>query len=99
VLAGELNTGVMNAVDRREDVLGPRQPYEPFLAVDVYDSYRYVGVLPGYAAGGQSSLSFISASYTSRGRARLPSEIREADQRFANETASDARARGVSGPF
>jgi len=99
VLAGELNMGVVNAIDSRENVLGPRQPYEPFLAVDVYDTYRYVGVIAGYPAGGQGNLTFVSASYTARGRARLPSEIREADRRFANETASDARARGVSGPF
>lgn len=99
VLPGELNAGVANAVDLRENVLGPRQPYEPFLAVDVYDSHQYVGVIPGYPAGGQGNLKFISATYTARGRARIPTEVRETDQRFANETASDARARGVSGPF
>lgn len=99
VLPGELNMGVVNAIDEQANVLGPRQPYVPFLAVDVYDSYRYVGVLPGYPAGGQGNLTFVSATYTARGRARLPNETREADQRFAHETASDARARGVSGPY
>ena len=100
VLPGELNAGVVNAIDLRENVLGPRQPYEPFLAVDVYDSHQYVGVIPGYPAGNQGNLKFISATYTARGRARLPTEIRDAtDQRFAHETASDARARGVSGPY
>ncbi len=99
VMPGELNMGVVNAIDSGDNVLGPRQPYEPFLAVDVYDTYRYVGVLPGYPAGGQGNLTFVSATYTARGRARLPTETREADQRFAHETASDARARGVSGPF
>lgn len=99
VMPGELNAGVVNAIDARENVLGPRQPYEPFLAVDVYDSHQYVGVIPGYPAGAQGNLKFISATYTARGRARIPTEVRDGDQRFANETASDARARGVSGPY
>ena len=99
IIPGELNANVTNAIDEADDVVGPLQSYQPYLAVDVYDTYQYVGVIAGYPAAAQGNLRFLGATYTARGRTRLPTETQEGDLRFANETASDARTRGVSGPF
>jgi len=85
-------------VDR--ETLGQRQPYEPLILVDVYDSHEFPGVVTGYRSDGFGRLRFLGATYTSRGRVRIPGDTPVAgDTRPYHEGANDARARGVSGPF
>ncbi len=82
------------------EVIGPRAAHQPFFMVDVYDTHIYTGVVAGNRSDGASRLRFLGATYTSRGRVRVPGEAGTAtDPRPFNEGASDARARGVSGPF
>lgn len=81
--------------------LGTRQTYTPTFAVDIYDHHLSSRPIPGYPVG-SGGLSFFHATYTSRGRMRLTAGDRTvtgADPREYHETASSARAYGVSGPF
>jgi hypothetical protein len=82
------------------DALGARQAYTPSFAVDIYDHYLTSRPIPGYPA---STFQFFNATYTSRGRMRLTAGDRTVvpatDPREYHETASAARAYGVSGPF
>lgn len=89
------------------DAIGPRQTYTPSFAVDIYDHHLSSRPIPGYPVDG-GGLSFFHAVYTARGRMRLragdvgldtdgvPTGM---DPRRYHETASAARAYGVSGPF
>ena len=99
---GELNTGTRTTIDATETSLGQRQPFEAMVMVDVYDVHTWTGTIPGYSAAGGASLKFLGATYTSRGRARMPNaptvDAADSYTQF-HETASDARARGISGPF
>lgn len=89
------------------DLGGTSRLYAPTVVVDVYDSYRFTGVLAGFRSDGHSLLRFLCATYTSRGRLRLTdatgapvAEVPiEGDPQLFHEASSDARARGVSGPF
>lgn len=86
------------------DLGGINRLYRPELVVDVYDNHQYTGVLAGYRSDGNSELRFLGATYTARGRLRLtdatgtPSDSTDG-LRGTHDSASDARARGVSGPF
>ncbi len=86
-------------VDRA--AIGARQTYEPSFAVDIYDHHITSRPIPGYPVG-SGGLSFFHAIYTSRGRMRLDggdTAVSGPDPRQYHETASAARAYGVSGPF
>ncbi|MEM6956284.1 MAG: hypothetical protein AAF645_11365 [Myxococcota bacterium] len=81
--------------------VGPRSAYDSFLLVDVYDRHRVVRPIPGGQAQGGGRLEYLGATYTSRGRTRLPGDFQTAvvgDRPF-HEGASDARAFAVSGPI
>jgi hypothetical protein len=82
---------------------GATQANQPYVAVDVYDTHVFTGAVAGQRSDGGTPLRFLRATYTSRGRTHLGSEMSLArdsiGDRPRNETASDARARGVSGPF
>lgn len=87
------------------DSLGARQVYTPTFTVDVYDHHLSSRTIPGYPVG-SAGLSFFHATYTARGRMRLrgtdvdpTTAVPGADPRFYHETASSARAYGISGPF
>lgn len=79
-------------------VFGERSAYQPLVLVDVYDAHVYTGVMPGYSAGGGTSFRHLRATYTARGRARL-GEDASSDAQTAHESAGDARATAISGPF
>ena len=81
--------------------LGPRAIYDTMLMVDVYDRHRVVRAVPGDQAQGGGRLEYLGATYTSRGRSRLPSDHVSGtpDDRPYHEGASDARAFAISGPI
>jgi hypothetical protein len=76
--------------------------YQPFMLVDVYDTHSYTGIISGHRSDGLSSLRYMRATYTSRGRTRLPDGTDHTGslqgERF-HESASDARSQGLTGPF
>lgn len=77
---------------------GSAQPYTPILMIDLYDYSTYSATLPGYRSDGYGRLKFMEVTYTSRGRAR-PVGVDGDYAPHRLETASDARAHGISGPF
>lgn len=81
--------------------LGPRATYNTMLMVDVYDRHRVVRAVPGDQAQGGGRLEYLGATYTSRGRTRLPSDHVSGTpgDRPYHEGASDARAFAISGPI
>ncbi|MCB9633593.1 MAG: hypothetical protein H6721_15865 [Sandaracinus sp.] len=87
------------------DLGGANRLYSPSVVVDVYDNHQYTGVLAGYRSDGNSLLRFLGATYTSRGRLRLTAadgsliDSDDGSGRGFYDSSSDARARGVSGPF
>lgn len=85
----------------RETSLGARNAFQTQLLVDVYDRHRVVRAVAGGQAQGGGRLEYLGATYTSRGRTRLPSDYVSGipgDRPF-HEGASDARAFAVSGPI
>lgn len=81
--------------------LGPRSTFDVQVFVDVYDRHRVVRAMPGEQAQGGGRLEFLGATYTARGRSRLPGDYQSGftgDRPF-HEGASDARAYGMSGPM
>ena len=84
-----------------EGSLGPRAAYDTMVIVDVYDRHRVVRALPGDQSQGGSRLEYLGATYTSRGRTRLPTDSSSGltNDRPYHEGASDARAFAVSGPI
>lgn len=85
----------------KEGSLGPRNAYDTMLMVDVYDRHRVIQVQPGDQAQGGGRLEYLGATYTSRGRTRLPSDHVSGviGDRPYHEGASDARAFAISGPI
>ncbi len=82
------------------DVFGSRSVYEPVYVVDIYDHHVYTGVMPGYGAGGGVTMRYVRATYTARGRARLRDSVGASSATTDyHQTAGDARAMGISGPF
>lgn len=81
--------------------LGPRSSFDVQVFVDVYDRHRVVRAMPGEQAQGGGRLEFLGATYTARGRSRLPGDYQSTfqDDRPFHEGASDARAYGMSGPM
>jgi hypothetical protein len=82
---------------------GTRQPYTPSFTVDVNDHYISSQAIAGQRADGLARLQFMPATYTARGRMRLSggdyTALSATDPREYHETASGARAYGISGPF
>lgn len=82
------------------DGFGPGRIHEPTFIVDINDDFVYTGTIAGQRSDGFSRLQYLHATYTSRGRMRIPGDVRlTGDTRGMNEAASDARAYGISGPF
>ena len=94
----DLRLGTIAIADRES--IGPRNPYQPLIMVDIYDDHSYPGVIAGYRSDGHGRLKFLGATYTSRGRLQLDGDVTSVDDsRPFYEGASDARARGLSGPY
>ncbi len=82
-----------------ESVGGPRRAYDATVYVDVYDVYQWTGVVAGERADGRGQLKYLRGTYTARGRTRLRGgDVRVGGQPL-HESADDARALGISGPF
>jgi hypothetical protein len=77
---------------------GPRSAYAPFALVDIYDVHVYTGVVAGFSSSGGTKMKHLRATYTARGRARLRG-VAATDVQQLHESAGDARAVGISGPF
>ena len=90
-----------NAPVEDDGSIGPRSAYDTMVLVDVYDRHRVIRAVPGEQAQGGSRLEYLGATYTSRGRTRLPGDVFSGlpgDRPF-HESASDARAFAISGPI
>lgn len=91
-----------NHVIDNEAIGGSQQPYEPHVIIDLNDDYVYTGSVPGHRSDGYGRLRFMHATYSAHGRARLPAGedvTSSGDTRPYHESAADARAEGLSGPF
>lgn len=86
---------------------GARQTLVPFYVVDVYDIRRDTSNVAGNQQQGVASATYVRATYTSRGRTRLPGDFVSGDGTLASldhdpagfhEGATDGRALGRSGP-
>lgn len=85
-----------------EAVGGPRQAYEPLVAVDVYDTRRYTAKVAGYRQDGKGRMKFMRATFTGRGRIRVKNgdfNTSISGDRPYHESASDARAFVLLGPY
>ena len=88
--------------------LGVGMGYVADFAVDVNDGYRFIGVVAGHRSDGGGTLEYLAATYTARGRTRLPGVDQYSPayaagtpdhiRRGYHETAVNARAIGLSGP-
>lgn len=89
-----------------EASLGQRQTYEPLFMVDVTDDYTFTGVVAGERSDGYAKMTYLLATYTSRGRTVISASVAPdgdhqtaGDTRGYHEGANIARASGLSGPF
>ena len=80
--------------------------FQPQFMVDITDDHVYTGTIAGERSDGHSRFTFLYATYTARGRTEIPTDVSangdyrvSGDPRGFNESASDARAYGISGPF
>lgn len=94
------------------DSLGSGMGYVPNFVVDVNDTYRFTGVIPGHRSDGLGTLEYVAATYTARGRTQLPGRVdgyspaeveldtndRNWTVRGYHESAANSRAIGISGP-
>lgn len=85
-----------------EAVGGPRNAYQPLMAVDVYDTRRYTAKVAGYRQDGKGRMKFMRATFTARGRLRVAQgdfDTSISGDRPYHEGASDARAFMLLGPY
>ncbi len=76
-----------------------RSSGDAFIMVDVYEAFNDTPVVTGHDLS-RPRFQYMNATYTARGRIRIEGEVPVAGEiRPFNETASDARLYGVSGPF
>jgi len=82
-----------------------RAALAPWFIVDINDDVGYTMPIPGHRADGAGTLHFMAATYTSRGRTRIPVTVgtdvprSTGDTRPYLEGAADARAYVVLGPY
>lgn len=83
------------------DFYGPKNAFQSEFVVDMNDHYTYIGVVPGSRSDGYGNMRFMHATYTARGRAQVAGGdvVSTGDTRQFNETASNARAFALTGPF
>jgi hypothetical protein len=87
--------------------LGPMLGVAPDFAVDVNDDYLVSRPIAGARSDGYGELRYMMATYTARGRTRPPLDAYDpgevaalgAGARGLHETAANARAYAISGPF
>lgn len=88
----------------RGESLGPGLGVTPDFAVDVNDDYLVSRPIAGGRSDGYGDMHFMMATYTARGRTRPPADAIDAGDTSAaprglHETAANARAYAISGPF
>jgi hypothetical protein len=82
-----------------------RTALAPWFIVDINDDHIYTAPIAGHRSDGAGSLQFMAATYTSRGRTRVPAAVgtdvprSTGDTRPYLEGAADARAYVVLGPY
>jgi hypothetical protein len=79
-----------------------RVALEPEFTVDANDILVYPAVIAGHRSDGLGSMSYLSVTFTSRGRTRIrgATDVQLiGDRLLYHEGASDARAQVVVGPF
>lgn len=85
-----------------QESTGTRSAETGMFLVDINDEYTYTGTIAGHRSDGGSKLQYLQATYTARGRTRVRAgditSTVSGDRQY-HETAIDARAYGVSGPF
>lgn len=101
-------TGAVVETDAaRGPSLGPLLGVAPDFSVDVNDDYLVSRPIAGHRSDGYGSLRYLMATYTARGRTRPPLDAYDpgdvaalgAGARGLHETAANARAYAISGPF
>ncbi len=98
IFADDLRSAEGPVVDL-ETVGGARQAYDAAVYVDVYDAYQWTGVVVGERGDGEGQLKYLRATYTARGRTRIRGGDVLVGGDPLHESAVDARAVGMSGPF
>jgi hypothetical protein len=85
----------------RDSLGGDRQPYRPTFATDVFDAYIETADVAGERSDGHGSMVYLHATYVTRGRiVPVYDDVTlDDDVRSIHERATDAAARGRSGPF
>jgi len=82
-----------------DSTLGPGQAYEPWFAVDIYDTYEVPAVIPGFPANGNSSFAFLNATFVARGFT-VPSGSSSPEASGAvNQSVNSSCGSVQSGPF
>ncbi len=78
--------------------LGPKQAYQPWFAVDIYDVYTAPARTAGYHVEGQGNLVFMHATYIARGMT-IERGAANPTQGAVNQSARNHCACAQSGPF
>lgn len=82
-----------------------RSALAPWFVVDINDDLGYTAPIAGHRSDGEGTLRYMAATYTSRGRTRVPAAVgtdiprSTGDTRPYLEGAADARAYVVLGPY
>ncbi len=81
--------------------VGPRQPMQTLLLVDVYENFESGEVRAGTRADSAGRFHMMDVTFTSRGRQRLPTDVTTtvSGDRQYNEAASDGRVFAITGPI
>lgn len=96
---------VVETSSARGASLGPGLGVVPDFTVDLNDDYLVSRPIAGARSDGYGELRYMMATYTARGRTRPPIDIDDNGAvaggvlRGLHETASNARAYAISGPF
>ncbi len=100
--AGGTDPGLLEGLPyEAEASFGPVSAHSPLVATDLYDEHVISRLNPGAAAQGGTKFKYMRTTLTARGRARLASDVADADDhlRQRNEVGADMRAYVISGPF
>jgi hypothetical protein len=81
-----------------DGTLGPKQAYEPWFAVDIYDQYSVPAVVAGYRTDGNSPFAFMNATFVARGFT-VPAGATPLSSGAVNQSANTSCGCAQSGPY